>query len=130
MANTLNITANINGSINGLNISETSNGAFTPVGSTAFAQSILVPTGSYTLIVTGSNFGTASIFYGENTSTSGSISLALSASGVVNDLGNIPSVGSSTNGIGSIINWNGPFTALYAQAYTTASYGVFVVTSA
>lgn len=131
MANNLTISNTINGSIDGLGFSANANANLVPLGNAFYAEGITVSTGSYTLITTGSNFGTISTIYAENTSATGSISLVLSASGVANNLGIIPPIGStSPNGIATIINWQNTFSGLYAQAVTTASAGIFIIASA
>jgi hypothetical protein len=132
MANNITLNANIVGNINGLGINEAGNVSLTPNGSTVLAESTQINTGAYQLVLTGSNFGTASIFYVENTGTTGSINLAISTSaGLVSNLGNIPAASATaTVGVPSVIQWNNTFNGLYAQATPSASNVVFVVASA
>ena len=135
MANTLTYNASVVGNINGLGFNEAGGASLTPVGSTVLAQSVLINTGAYQLALTGSGFGTASVFYIENTSTTGSINLAISTSyagiGAVNNLGTIPSASAaSPNGVPTVINWNNTFAGIYAQAVNSASNVIFVVASA
>lgn len=133
MANSANINISVSGQVNGLNLSQAGNLSTIPSGSTALAESILITTGTWQLIITGSNFGTASSFTVFNTQT-GSINLALSNSfsNTVNNLGTIPAMPSTTsftgnNGNPTSIQWNNTFGGLYAQAVTNNSYGVFVI---
>lgn len=129
MANSLSTVSTINGNVNGLAISQNGGYSTTPQGSTAFGESVLVNTGSWQQIVSGTNFGTASTIALFNSSPSGSISLAISASGVVSSLGTVPASPNGTSYPVTSIQWNNLFTALYAQANTSASYGIFVVVS-
>lgn len=126
MANTLNLSAGVNGSINGLNVNQSSQTALAPTGSTIFAESVLINTSSYQQVFTGSVGQPIGVIYFANTSPTGSISVAVSASGVVSNLGSVgPSNG--INSSGTVIQWNGPITAIYAEALTTQSFGVFVI---
>ena len=127
MANSLSIAASVNGNINGLAISQAGNASLVPTGSIALAESVYVNTGSYQQVVTGSGGPfVASVIYSANTSPTGSIALAVSYSGIVASLGTIgPSNGTQNNS--SLVQWNQPFTSLWAQATVTQSYGVFVV---
>src|SRR5580698_2693604 len=124
MANTLNLNNSVTANINGLSINESSNTSLVPSGSAAYGESLLINTGTtYQLITTGSTFGTASVIYVANSSQSGSISIAVSASNAVSFLGTIlpnPTAGGSN---ATSIQWNQPFSGLYALAGTSASYG-------
>lgn len=130
MANSAQILISTIGSVNGLNINQSGNSSIIPSGSVALGESIFLTTGVYTLIQTGSNFGTASSITVFNTST-GSISLAISASGTVSSLGTILGQSNSAsfngnNGIPTSIAWNNTFSGLYANA-SAPTYGVFVI---
>lgn len=127
MANSLNLNSSINGNVNGLTISENSSVSLVPSGSAAFAESLLITTGVYQLVTTGSGFGNVGVIYAANTSPSGSIVLAVSASGAVSALGTI--LPNLTNSTATAINWNGPLSGLYATSLNSSSYGVFVVVS-
>ena len=128
MANNFNTSVNINGNINGLGVTAAGGLSLTPIGSTIFSEAMPITTGSYQLVLTGSNFGTASVFYVENTSTTSSINVAVSSSGGVSALGTLP-VATANNSSATLINWNQLFAGIYAVANQSASNCVFVVAS-
>src|SRR5579872_2230337 len=116
MANSATITSQINASINGLTINQSGQLSTIPSGSTAIGESTFLTPSAYTLIATGSNFGNLATLAVYNTST-GSISIQLSASGVVNNLGVVAGLANTASlpSSPSQIQWNQPFTALYAS---------------
>jgi hypothetical protein len=127
MANNLITNISVNGSVNGLTINTSGGSNLAPTGSIVLAESVLVQTGSYQLVATGS-INPISIIYIGNSGVTGSINVALSSSTGVTNLGNIgPSNGSINTA--TLVNWNSTFSGLYAQAITTASYAIFVVSS-
>lgn len=123
MANYLTTTVGVSGNVNGIAINQNGNSTTTPTGSTAFVESTLVNTTSWQLVFTGSSdpIGTIALF-STDTSGTGSISVSTSSNGA-NPILNV------TSPLGAAIatNWNAPLTALYAKAFVTASYGIFVV---
>ena len=131
MANIANINVNLTGQVNGFNLSQGGSVSTSPVGSTALAESILITTGPYQLIQSGTNFGNASSITVFNTGT-GSINLAISSSGNVSNLGTVAAQATTSsftggNAIPSSIQWNQSFSGIYAQAVASNTYGVFVV---
>jgi hypothetical protein len=130
MANSLTLTANINGVINNDNVGPVnSTTQLVPSGSLMYNISIPVNTGAYQQVVTGSNIGSASVFYIANTSSTGSIAVAVSASGTVSNLGFIPAQSSSNTPNASLIQWGAPFAALYATNTIANGAAIFIVTT-
>lgn len=124
MANT-NISVGLSGTA--LSLNKSGNNSLNNTGSFAFAEALTISTGAWTQVCTGSQ--PASVIYVSQGSASvGSLNIAISASGVVNSLGTIgPANGTSENPC--LIQWNGPFTALFAQAVVSSSNATFVVAS-
>jgi len=126
MANNLNTFTGVSGVINGVSFNTTNNFASTPTGSIAEISSTLVNTGSWQLVFTGSSgqpIGTIA-FFSSNTTGTGSVSVSTSSLGSP-VLFTVPAGGAAIS-----TNYNSPLAALYAQATTTASYGVFYILSA
>ena len=125
MANFNNITIGQNVSVNGLTVSiPSSTTTNVPQGSITLGESILVNTGAYQQVYLSgsSNPIIATITaVGSLPLGSGSISLVASGSGFASNIGNLS--GSQA----SIISWNQPLNALYAEAFTTASFVNFVI---
>jgi hypothetical protein len=129
MANTLTISANINGTVNNGGVGPNNgNTQLTPVGNNVYDNSLTIPPNIWTLVATGSNFGTASVIYIANTSNTSSLSFAISASGVVSNVGTIPPIIGTSNSA-TLIQWNNTFAGLYALTTPSASAGWYTVVS-
>lgn len=126
MANSLSTNASVNGNVNGMAIGINGSITTSPTGSTSVQESFLVNTGSYQLVLTGSTIQNVGTIIALNTSPTGSIQLQVSYSGISANLGTLPP-SSTGNGTPSLLQWNAPITGLYAQAFTTQSYGVFAL---
>lgn len=126
MANSLTYNASVTANVNGLSIATNGSNTLSPTGSIVLGESVAINTGSYQLVTTGSlqNIAIISAF---NSNPSSSVNLAVSASGVVSNLGTLPPYVS--NNTPSVISWGQPFTGLYAQAVSQQSYVVFVVST-
>lgn len=129
MANTLTIAASVNGNVNNGGVGPVNgNTQLIPIGNNVYDNSLTLPPNVWTLVATGSNFGTASVIFSSNTSNTSSLSLALSASGVVNNFGILPAI-TGTNNNASVIQWNNTFTGLYAMPSPSASAAWFTIVS-
>jgi hypothetical protein len=125
--NNINYTVNLAGNINNGGVGPFSgNTSTTPVGIITYENSLPIPLNVWTQVATGSNAGTASVIAFSNTSNTGSITVALSASGEVNNLGTAPATNGVTNNA-SLIQWNNVWTSLWAIANVSASTAWFVV---
>jgi len=125
MANFNNITIGQNVSVNGLTVSvPTTTATNVPNGSITLGESILVNTGAYQQVYLSSSanptIATITVV-GSLPSGSGSVALVASGSGFASNLGSIS--GSQA----SVISWNQPLYALYAEAFTTASFVNFII---